>query len=237
MKTRFDKLTDGVLSWLGLDLDIDLKAEAGRFSAITGALYLGARPGQEHVQALKDAGITHVVSCLDASERPKMAFLKPDFETLFFDLHDGVHQDAASHFPAFFDFASSAQGERSKSKLFVHCEVGVSRSATMVIALLMHRDRTRFLETYHRVRAKRPQILPNIGFASQLQRLEHADHPQAPADGGPSSLAQYLHQVCKVPVEAEVLQDMLERHDHDALSAIRAIFGDDIPRVIQGVRL
>jgi len=105
----------------------------------------------------------------------------------------------------------------------------------MVIALTMMRKRARFFETYGQVRSRRPQILPNIGFASQLQRLEHTYAP--PRVGELSSLARYLRQVCQVPVEVEVLQDMLERHDYDALAAIQSIFGEEIPRVIQGVRL
>ena len=55
-------------------------------------------------------------------------------------------------------------------------------------------------------------------------------------NSAPSSLAQYLHQVCNAPVEIEVLQSALERHRYDALASLKMIFGDDIPRVIQGVR-
>jgi hypothetical protein len=40
-----------------------------------------------------------------------------------------------------------------------------------------------------------------------------------------------------VPAEIGLLQQMLEGHDYSALRAIRAIFGEDVPRVIQGVRL
>lgn len=49
--------------------------------------------------------------------------------------------------------------------------------------------------------------------------------------------SSYLHRVCNVPVEIAFLQSMLERQEYDALRAIRAIFGEEIPRVIQGVRL
>ncbi|MBH25079.1 MAG: hypothetical protein CMH57_11615 [Myxococcales bacterium] len=231
--TLLDRITDRALAWLGLDLDIDLQMEERRFSPITPTLTLGARPGPEHVAALKEAGITHVASCLGEAARPKVAFLQPHFHTLFLTVHDGVHEEITSMLPELSEFA--AQASRGDSRLLVHCEVGVSRSATMVIALLMERERGRFFETFRDVRARRPQILPNVGFASQLQRLEHQHHPLA--DGEPSSLARYLHQVCKVPVEIEVLQDMLERHEYDALAAIRAIFGEDVPRVIQGMRL
>ena len=92
-----------------------------------------------------------------------------------------------------------------------------------------------FFDALCRVRSKRFQVLPNIGFASQLQRLEHELQPQS-VNSVPSSLAQYLHRVCNAPVEIDVLQAALERHRYDALTSLRMIFGDDIPRVIQGVR-
>ena len=50
-------------------------------------------------------------------------------------------------------------------------------------------------------------------------------------------MAQYLHQICNAPVEIEILQSALERHGYDAPEALRMIFGGEIPRVVQGVRL
>ena len=93
-----------------------------------------------------------------------------------------------------------------------------------------------FLDAFAQVRARRPEVLPNIGFASALQRLEFALRPEPRAEGEISSLARYLREVCNVPVEVDALQHALERHEHRAPAAIREIFGDEIPRVVQGVR-
>jgi hypothetical protein len=168
-------------------------------------------------------------------ERSQMAFLQQDFHHLFLGVHDGMHRDIAGMFSQFFDFAAAAAASDPKAKLFVHCEVGVSRSAALVIALLMKTEGMSFFDAFCRVRSKRFQVLPNIGFASQLQRLEHELQPRS-VTRVPSSLAQYLHQICNAPVEIEVLQSALERHRYDAPAALRMIFGGDIPRVIQGVR-
>ncbi len=233
MKAILDKLADRVLSRLGLGLDFSVDLRESFFSQITRTLYLGARPNRERVQELKGAGVTHVVSCLMEDDRSQMAFLQQDFHHLFLGVHDGMHQDIAEMFSQFFDFAATASDP--KAKLFVHCEVGVSRSATLVIALLMKTEAMSFFDALCRVRSKRIQVLPNIGFASQLQRLEHELQPRS-VTSVPSSLAQYLHQICNAPVEIEVLQSVLERHRYDAPAALRMIFGGDIPRVIQGVR-
>ena len=235
MKAILDKLADRVLSRLGLGLDFSLDLRESFFSEITRTLYLGARPNEERVQELKGAGVTHVVSCLMEDDRSEMAFLQQDFDHLFLGVHDGMDQDIGGTFSQFFEFAAAATASDPKAKLFVHCEVGVSRSATLAIAWLMKTEGMSFFDALCRVRAKRFQVLPNIGFASQLQRLEHELQPHS-VSSVPSSLAQYLHRVCNAPVEIEVLQSALERHRYDAPAALRMIFDGDIPRVVQGVR-
>lgn len=231
-----DRLTNRLLALLGLDLDFSFSMGTERFSRITENLYLGARPGREHIDTLKEAGITHVVSCLSERDRAKVDFLHEDFRPLFVPIHDGMHEDISAAFPALFAFVARGRALHAEAKLLIHCEAGVSRSATMAIALLMQSSRTRFFDTFQQVRAKRVGILPNIGFASQLQRLEFELEPTTPGHDV-SSLARYLHEICLVPIELDTLENMLHEQDYDSVRAIQAIFGAEIPRVIQGVRV
>ncbi len=235
MKALLHNLADRVLSRLGLGLDFSVDLRESFFSQITQTLYLGARPNRERVQELQEAGVTHVVSCLMEDERSQMAFLQEHFDHLFLRVHDGMHQDIAGTFAQFFDFTATATASDPKARVFVHCEVGVSRSATLAIAWLMKTEGISFFDAVSRARSKRFQVLPNIGFASQLQRLEHELQPSS-VSNVPSSLAQYLHRICNAPVEIEILQSALERHGYDAPAALRMIFDGDIPRVVQGVR-
>ena len=57
---------------------------------------------------------------------------------------------------------------RGGGVVFVHCQHGVSRSATLVIAYLMWRQALPYEEALDHVRAARPTINPNIGFACAL---------------------------------------------------------------------
>ncbi|MEO0325323.1 MAG: dual specificity protein phosphatase [Myxococcota bacterium] len=222
-------LVDRLLSRLGLDFEgLSLRNEPR--SAITPELAVGARPLPEERGALRAEGTTHVCSCLEGHVFPKVGFLGRDFETLQLPLRDAMDEDVARFFPDFFAFArEAAQGG---GRLLVHCEAGVSRSATLAIAQLMETGRLSFFTAFERVRAKRPGVLPNLGFASQLQRFER---PQLGPPAAPSSLARYLREVCAAPVEVEVLDEVLARHDHDAPAALQAIFGE-IPRVVLGAR-
>lgn len=227
----FERLFDRIVGLLGLDFELDLAGDGPTVSRITPTLFVGARPEPDDVPTLLRLGITRVVSCLTESHRAEMAFLQGDFDTLFIPLHDGMREDLGGALAAWSAFADAAP----RDKLLVHCRVGVSRSASLAVARVMQTERRRFFDAYTRVRGGRPGVLPNIGFATQLQRLE--DTLDLPPSPGPSSLAQYLHSVCKVPAALPVIDDMLQHNDHDAIAAIRAIFGGEIPRVVQGVRL
>lgn len=231
------RIADRFLALVGLDFDFtpDLRRKA--FSPITETLFVGCRPRPGDAVALREAGVTHVVSCLPDAERASVSFLSADFGCLYLPVRDSIHEDIASAFPAVFDFAAAAQRDDAQAKLLVHCEAGVSRSASVAIALLMQAENASFFDTFMRARERRAEVLPNIGFASQLQHLEHTLCPESRKSGEPSSLARYLRQVCNVPLEVEALQEALERHHYDAPQAIRSVFGGDIPRVVQGVRV
>lgn len=236
MQKTVDKIMQKIYALLGLDFDMDLHDEF--FSQLKPDLYLGSRPLPEHIEDLKKGGITHIISCLDEAKRSQVAFLAEDFTTLFLPLKDGIHEDIASSFRPFFDFVSTAQELTPHAKFLVHCEVGVSRSASLALALIMKRESKRFFEVYQEVRLKRAKILPNIGFASQLQKLEiNSGYGKRLVKGDISSLALYLHQICHAPADTVLLQAMLEKNNFNALSALQDIFGNEIPRVIQGVRL
>lgn len=226
----FDRTTTWLLSRLGLDFSCDLRDEP--FHRITQTLTLGSRPRPEQLDRLRADGITHVVSCLPDGEQPTVGFLSNDFETLFLPVHDGMLEDIAASFPTFFAFIEQAGRD---ARVLVHCQVGVSRSATLVVAHLMRTRRLRFYEAYQEVRSHRVQVLPNVGFASQLQGLEDTLFPTAQRQKY-ASLTRYLHEVCNVPVELELLQEVLEHHGFDAVRALRTLFDGDIPRVVQGVR-
>lgn len=236
MKALFNKVIDIVLSPLSLKIDSFGDMNEGLFTKITNTIYLGRRPDENSVKELQKEGITHVVSCLNEEERSSVAFLGQDFCHLFLGVHDGMHENIAVKFPQFFDFTSNLMNPHSKFKLFAHCEVGVSRSATLVIAQIMKTEMRSFFDVFTSVKSKRSQILPNIGFASQLQRLEN-DLLSDNRICSPSSLALYLHNTCNLPANIELTQSMLERHGFEASDAIMSIFGGEIPRVVQGVKV
>lgn len=63
-------------------------------------------------------------------------------------------------------------GISQSSNVLVHCNAGVSRSATVVIAYLMLVENFNYIEAYDYVKQARNCINPNLGFVKQLQSLK-----------------------------------------------------------------
>lgn len=82
-----------------------------------------------------------------------------------------------------------------EGKVMVHCKVGASRSATIVLAFLMIKRHMTIQEAVRMVRARR-EIVPNDGFLQQLcefnEKLHHAGHFAAKTDTTCSSW--YTHK-------------------------------------------
>ena len=58
-------------------------------------------------------------------------------------------------------------------RVLVHCAMGISRSATIVIAYLMYKYRVPLSTAFDFVKSRRPEINPNPGFMNTLQQFEY----------------------------------------------------------------
>jgi len=80
--------------------------------------------------------------------------------------------DLRVHFKGCFDFIHEhrVKGEN----VLVHCRVGKSRSATIVIGYLMHSQKMDFQTAFQFVKEIRSIAQPNEGFVEQLKKLEQS---------------------------------------------------------------
>jgi protein-tyrosine phosphatase len=58
-----------------------------------------------------------------------------------------------------------------RGNVLVHCQAGISRSCTIVIAYLMQQMLISFKEAFSLVKSKRPIANPNKGFIKQLKKF------------------------------------------------------------------
>jgi protein-tyrosine phosphatase len=93
---------------------------------------------------------------------------KYKYKILYLD--DAPDENILIWFKEAFDFINEAIN--NKGKVYVHCAMGISRSASVVIGYLMYVNKLTYDDAFEFVYNKRKQICPNKGFVKQLQEFE-----------------------------------------------------------------
>lgn len=131
---------------------------------ITDFLYIGNRTILENPDLLRTENIKRIVQLLDFRIEPL-----PEFEFLHIQLTDSEEQslDQALSLALRFIHLSILNGE----KVVVHCNAGVSRSGSIVIAYIMAAYRLNFPKALSIVQEKRACVDPNPGFTRYLSNI------------------------------------------------------------------
>lgn len=111
----------------------------------------------------------HIFGIVNATTSEPNAY--PDlYDYLRVDVNDEPTEQISSYFQPVFNFIQ--RHHRLDHNVFVHCHMGISRSATLVIAFLMIDGPRTLREAFQEVKNVRPHIDPNEGFLRQLRDLE-----------------------------------------------------------------
>ena len=87
---------------------------------------------------------------------------------LWIVVSDHPREDISVFFPSTFTFIDQHIQE---GNVLVHCQAGISRSSSIVIAYLIRKNKINFDASFQIVKDKRPYIFPNKGFIKQLKRF------------------------------------------------------------------
>lgn len=156
---EFQQLQD---SWKGVS-HFDQVPHAGK-------LYIGGVAAfYRDPDPLEQAGITHILSILDFSinDAPQLKSCKH----LHIQVDDDPDEDLLKHFPKTTTFIDDAL-QQGGGGVFVHCAMGVSRSATIVCAYLIWKFGLHVIGALEKVREGRKRANPNPGFMGQLREWE-----------------------------------------------------------------
>ncbi|KAI3630945.1 hypothetical protein MIR68_011028 [Amoeboaphelidium protococcarum] len=85
---------------------------------------------------------------------------------------DNTEEDAEQNVYQAAQVIESIHRADNQKLIYVHCKAGKSRSATVVIFLLMKLNGWSVSEAYDYVKMRRPCVSPNLGFMSVLNKLE-----------------------------------------------------------------
>ncbi|KAG7267172.1 hypothetical protein CRUP_008993 [Coryphaenoides rupestris] len=142
--------------------------ENAELTAILPLLYLGNERDARDLALLRRANIGFVLNV--TTHLPLYHYDTGAFCYKRLPATDSNKQNLRQYFEEAFEFIEEAQ--RSGLGLLIHCQAGVSRSATMVIAYLMKHTWMTMTDAYKFVKARRPIISPNLNFMGQLLEFE-----------------------------------------------------------------
>ncbi|XP_057486234.1 dual specificity protein phosphatase 1-like isoform X1 [Actinidia eriantha] len=128
-------------------------------------LYLGSLEAANNKSALKSLNVTHILSVTDTLPLAH----QNDFVYKTIDIPDRLEVNIAQYFDECFNFIEEAK--RVGGGVLVHCVVGKSRSATIVVAYLMKKHRMSVSKALKLVRSKRPIASPQLWFYVTASKL------------------------------------------------------------------
>ncbi|KAK1124354.1 hypothetical protein K0M31_006721 [Melipona bicolor] len=138
-------------------------------------IYIGDAATAKNKKYLKMLGITHLLNAAEGKRfgcvnTNKSYYSDTTIKYLGLPLIDMCTTDISKYFNTIADFIDEAIS--TEGKAFVHCMLGISRSATCVLAYLMIKKGMLATDAIRTVRKNR-FVQPNSGFLHQLAQLDN----------------------------------------------------------------
>lgn len=118
-------------------------------------------------KVVRDLKLTHIINISVEHQcvfTDKIKYLHLELE----DMEDVLLKDRFDETIRFMELAL----EHSSNRLLVHCNLGISRSTTVLLAYLMKTYNATVYEAFKFLRHRRPIVCPNLGFLQQLIEYE-----------------------------------------------------------------
>ncbi|XP_060075360.1 dual specificity protein phosphatase 3-like [Ylistrum balloti] len=149
------------------------------YNEVYPGIIIGDKVCSKNKRQLKAMGVTHVVNCCQGIKLNQIDSDVTYFRDAGITFHgiqalDHSSYNMTPHFSAAANFIEKAL-QSNGGKVYVHCMMGISRSATIVLAFLLLKKNLSLLEAVKMIRAKR-EVFPNEGFIRQLCMLESTLH-------------------------------------------------------------
>ncbi|GBP48138.1 Protein phosphatase Slingshot [Eumeta japonica] len=129
-------------------------------------VYLGSEWNASNLEELQRNGVGHILNVTREIDN----FFPGMFNYLNIRVYDDEKTDLLKHWDNTYKYISKAQSEGSK--VLVHCKMGISRSASVVIAYAMKAYNWNFDKALRHVKEKRSCIKPNTNFLNQLETYQ-----------------------------------------------------------------
>ncbi|XP_051960681.1 protein phosphatase Slingshot homolog 1 isoform X2 [Xyrauchen texanus] len=135
-------------------------------SLIFDHLYLGSEWNASNLEELQETGVAYILNVTREIDN----FFPGTFCYHNVRVYDDEATDLLAHWNDTYNFIVKAK--KNQSKCLVHCKMGVSRSASTVIAYAMKEYGWSLEKAYNFVKQKRSITRPNASFMRQLAEYE-----------------------------------------------------------------
>ncbi|XP_063220767.1 protein phosphatase Slingshot isoform X2 [Bacillus rossius redtenbacheri] len=150
-------------------IDQEMLTILGQMDAATEVfdhVYLGSEWNASNLEELQRNGVGHILNVTREIDN----FFPGMFNYLNIRVYDDEATDLLKHWDDTFKYISQAR--KQGSKVLVHCKMGVSRSASVVIAYAMKAFSWDLARALAHVRARRSCVKPNSSFVAQLETYQ-----------------------------------------------------------------
>ncbi|XP_065173433.1 protein phosphatase Slingshot isoform X2 [Atheta coriaria] len=169
IRSRLEELFDMDLAEYKSFIDQEMLTILGQMDAPTEIfdhVYLGSEWNASNYEELQRNGVGHILNVTREIDN----FFPGTFDYYNVRVYDDEKTDLLRHWDNTFKYITNAK--REGSKVLVHCKMGVSRSASVVIAYAMKAYNWNFAQAMEHVKQKRNCIKPNTSFLSQLETYQ-----------------------------------------------------------------
>uniref|UniRef100_A0A182K096 protein-serine/threonine phosphatase n=1 Tax=Anopheles christyi TaxID=43041 RepID=A0A182K096_9DIPT len=169
IRGRLEELLDMDLGEYKPFIDAEMLVILGQMDAPTEIfdhVYLGSEWNASNLEELQRNGVHHILNVTREIDN----FFPGLFHYCNVRVYDDEKTDLLRHWDNTFKFISRAKMEGSK--VLVHCKMGISRSASVVIAYAMKANGWDFEHALRHVKEKRSCIKPNKNFLMQLETYQ-----------------------------------------------------------------
>uniref|UniRef100_A0A182TUS6 protein-serine/threonine phosphatase n=1 Tax=Anopheles melas TaxID=34690 RepID=A0A182TUS6_9DIPT len=169
IRGRLEELLDMDLGEYKPFIDAEMLVILGQMDAPTEIfdhVYLGSEWNASNLEELQRNGVHHILNVTREIDN----FFPGLFHYCNVRVYDDEKTDLLRHWDNTFKFISRAKMEGSK--VLVHCKMGISRSASVVIAYAMKANGWNFGQALQHVKEKRSCIKPNKNFLMQLETYQ-----------------------------------------------------------------
>lgn len=169
IRTRLEEHLDMNLTEYKSFIDQEMLTILGQLDAPTKIfdhVYLGSEWNASNLEELQRNGVRHILNVTREIDN----FFPGMFDYFNVRVYDDEKTNLLKHWDNTFKYITQAKNDGSK--VLVHCKMGVSRSASVVIAYAMKAYGLSYREAFEHVKQNRSCVKPNKNFVSQLETYQ-----------------------------------------------------------------